>query len=396
MSLFRCSLFALLCGSAPLAFSAPLLLDMAQLAHSKQEISQQNPVLMPAWQALKHKADQALIHPLYSITQKSPGSPAGDPHEYYSFSDYWWPDPKAPAGLPWVRKDGQINPAAVGKQSDKARLNGMTNDVWNLALAWQLSGNAAYAAKARQQLVNWFITPETRMTPNLANAQSIPGRKGVRGTGILDGRGFVRLIDAIELLHDGGQLDEKTWNGLRQWYRDYYQWLTTSENGRKEAAAENNHGTWYDVQAAAIALWLGDKDAAKQRLISATQRIPVQFDAKGVPVTEIERTRSWHYSNFILDAWNPLGLLGEKVGVNVWQAKSGEHSLQNGYLYIAGFVDSQTPWPYPNMEPFKPDEALENIVTAAHAWRENNTFQDKAKWLLNRNKTAVINLISKP
>lgn len=70
--------------------------------------------------------------------------------------------------------------------------------------------------------------------------------------------------------------------------------------------------------------------------------------------------------------------------------------LQNGYLYIAQFVDSQTSWPWPNMDPFKPDEALENMVTAAHAWRENNTFKDKAKWLLNRNKTAVINLIAQP
>lgn len=396
MSLFRFSLFALLCGSAPLAFSAPLLLDMGQLAHSKQQISQQNPELMPAWLALKHKADQALTHPLYSITQKSASSPAGDPHDYYSFSDYWWPNPKSPDGLPWERKDGQMNPAAVGKQSDKARLNGMIDDVWNLALAWQLSGKDAYAEKARQQLVNWFITPETRMNPNLTYAQSIPGRKGVRGTGILDGRGLVRVIDAVELLHDGGQLDEKTFNGLRKWYHNYYQWLTTSENGKKEAAAENNHGTWYDVQATAIALWLGVKDAAKQRLISATERVPVQFDANGVPVTEIGRTRSWHYSNFILDAWNPLGVLGDKVGVNVWQAKSGDHSLQNGYLYIAQFVDSQKPWPWPNIETFKPDEALENIVTAAHAWRENNTLQEKAKWLLNRNKTSVINLTSHP
>ncbi len=395
MKLFRFSLLALLCGSAPLAFSAPLQLDMAQLARSKHEISQKNPDVMPAWRALQHKADQALTHPLYSITQKSASAPAGNPHDYYSFSDYWWPNPKTADGLPWVRKDGQMNPAAVGKQSDKSHLNGMIDDVWNLALAWQLSGKTAYAEKARQQLVNWFITPETRMAPNLIYAQSIPGHKGVRGTGILDGRVFVRLIDAIELLHDGGQLDDKTWQGLRNWYRDYYRWLTTSENGKKEDAADNNHGSWYDVQVAAIALWLGDKETAKQRLmLSAGQRVPQQFDAKGVPQTEIGRTRSWHYSNFILDAYNQLGRLGERTGVNVWQAKSGEHSLQNGYLYVAQFVDSQTPWPYPNIEPFKPDDALENMVSAAHAWPENKTLQNKAKWLLNRNKTAIINLIS--
>ena len=39
---------------------------------------------------------------------------------------------------------------------------------------------------------------------------------------------------------------------LREWMGRYLDWLLTSELGKKESAAKNNHATWFDVQAAGI------------------------------------------------------------------------------------------------------------------------------------------------
>lgn len=393
MTGFRFSVMALLFVSAFHTHAAPLLLDMTVLSQNKQRINSGDRAVMPAWHTLQFQANRALKQPLYSVTQKSVLPPSGDTHDYFSFSNYWWPNPKSADGMPWVRKDGEINPAANDKQSNKSQLNSFTRDVWNLALAWQFSGNNAYADKAQEQLINWFITPDTRMNPNLNWSQRIPGNKSVRGSGILDGRALVKVIDAIEILHDGGKLDNKSYQDIRQWYRDYYQWLTTSTIGFKEDNAYNNHGTWYDVQVASIAWWLGDEKAARERLnITKTRRIPAQFTAKGEPQTEVDRTRSWHYSNFLLQAYIPLGQLGEKAKVNVWQAGNGERRLENGYRFVAQFINENKPWPYADRDSFNPQEALENMVAASRIWPKNIELKNKAIWLIQHNPNSVINL----
>lgn len=393
MARFRLTVAAALFVSAFHIEAAPLQLDMTLLAQNKQRIDNADPAVMPAWLTLKRQANRALKQPLYSVTQKTMPAPSGDIHDYFSFSNYWWPNPNTSDGMPWVRKDGEINPAANSEQSNKSQLNSFSRDVWNLALAWQLSGNNHFAEKARDQLVNWFITPGTRMNPNLNWSQRIPGNQSIRGSGILDGRVLVKIIDAIEILHDGGKLDNKSYQAIRQWYQDYYQWLTTSAIGFKEDNAYNNHGTWYDVQVASIAWWLGDKKAARERLnITKMRRIPAQFTAQGEPQTEVDRTRSWHYSNFLLEAYIPLGRLGERANINLWQAGNGERRLENGYRFIAQFINTNHSWPYADSDRFNPQEALENMVVAASIWPQNIEFKTSSMWLIHQAPNSVIHL----
>ncbi len=100
------------------------------------------------------------------------------------------------------------------------------------------------------------------------------------------------------------------------------------------------------MQAAAFALFSGKIDEAKKRLyITQPRRIAGQFDIEGRQMAELERTRPWHYSNFNLEAYNRLGRLGEKAGVDIWNFTLDGHSLRKGYQYIASFIDSDTPWP---------------------------------------------------
>lgn len=382
-------------GGSSAAEGHPLIVKLDDLQYSQQQLAAKTPAFVGAYNKLISSADRALKQPLYSVMDKSLTAASGDKHDYYSFPPYWWPDPTKKDGLPYIRKDGETNPDANSDATDKKRLVAMSNDVSSLALAWYFSQNPAYAQKAREQLVNWFINPQTRMNPNLQYAQAIPGINDGRGIGLIDSRALVEVIDAIELLRPANVISEQEYQQLKQWYGDFYRWMTTSQNGFEEDNWHNNHGTYFDLQAASFALFSGQIAEAKQRLqITQLRRIANQFDNQGRQMAELERTRPWHYSNFNLEAYNKLGRLGEVAGVDVWNFSLDDHSLRKGYGYIAGFVNSDTPWPWKDIDKMDNKKALVNIVSAARAWPEDPIFREKAQWLMASYPDDITTLIT--
>ncbi|MBL5905630.1 alginate lyase family protein [Serratia fonticola] len=382
-------------GGSSAAEGHPLIVKLDDLQYSQQQLTAKTPAFVGAYNKLLSSADRALKQPLYSVMNKSLTAASGDKHDYYSFPPYWWPDPSKKDGLPYIRKDGETNPDANSDATDKKRLVAMSNDVSNLALAWYFSQNPAYAQKAREQLVNWFINPQTRMNPNLQYAQAIPGINDGRGIGLIDSRALVDVIDAIELLRPANVISDKEYQQLKQWYGDFYHWMTTSQNGFEEDNWHNNHGTYFDLQAASFALFSGQIAEAKQRLqITQLRRIANQFDNQGRQMAELERTRPWHYSNFNLEAYNKLGRLGEITGVDVWNFSLDDHSLRKGYGYVAGFVNSDTPWPWKDIDKMDNKKALVNIVSAARAWPEDPVFREKAQWLMANYPDDITTLIT--
>lgn len=382
-------------GGSSAAEGHPLIVKLDDLQYSQQQLTAKTPAFVGAYNKLLSSADRALKQPLYSVMDKSLTAASGDKHDYYSFPPYWWPDPSKKDGLPYIRKDGETNPDANSDATDKKRLVAMSNDVSNLALAWYFSQNPAYAQKAREQLVNWFINPQTRMNPNLQYAQAIPGINDGRGIGLIDSRALVDVIDAIELLRPANVISDKEYQQLKQWYGDFYHWMTTSQNGFEEDNWHNNHGTYFDLQAASFALFSGQSAEAKQRLqITQLRRIANQFDNQGRQMAELERTRPWHYSNFNLEAYNKLGRLGEITGVDVWNFSLDDHSLRKGYGYVAEFVNSDTPWPWKDIDKMDNKKALVNIVSAARAWPEDPVFREKAQWLMANYPDDITTLIT--
>src|SRR5436309_127 len=55
-------------------------------------------------------AQQYMKEKPITLTQYSSPRSAGGKHDYFSEADYWWPDPKNPAG-PYIQRDGESNPA---------------------------------------------------------------------------------------------------------------------------------------------------------------------------------------------------------------------------------------------------------------------------------------------
>ena len=317
--------------------------------------------------AIKERAQQALANPLYSVTDKTSLPASGDAQDYYSLGPYWWPNPDAEDGLPYVRRDGNRNPQINKLAGDNHRLVAMSRDVTALALAYHFSGETRFADKARAQLRNWFIHTDTRMNPNFQHAQAIPGRSSGRGIGIIEARFFIPLIDAIPLL--GAQLSTEDRQQIHQWFRQFNHWLQTSDNGFEEDNWHNNHGTWFDAQVVAFALFTGDTTTAERRLrITQMRRIGGQFDRHGNQHAEFERTRPWHYANFNLEAYNLLGRFGEHTGVDIWNYSVDGHALKKGYALIAETVIAPKNWPYKELYGLDPEVARSTMYFAQRAY----------------------------
>src|SRR5438046_6121980 len=172
---FLVTLSSSLLFAKPVAKDLPrvFLLDAKILASQKQQFVKMG-AKAPLAAAAMHAADQAMKEGPCSVMQKDMPPPTGDKHDYMSLAPYFWPDPKSPNGLPYIRRDGERNPE-ISKITDHHSLDDLENSVETLALAYYFKGDEAYAAKAVQLLRAFFLESATRMNPNLEYAQFIPG-----------------------------------------------------------------------------------------------------------------------------------------------------------------------------------------------------------------------------
>lgn len=309
----------------------------------------------PALDKLRIDADKALRMEPVSVMQKTITPPSGDKHDYFSLARYWWPDPTKPGGLPYIRRDGETNPE-INQVQDEHNLNTMFTATTNLSYAYYLFGDEKYAAQATKLLRTWFLDPATRMNPNMEHAQATRGRNAGRGSGLIDSRRMSVVVDTIGLLAGSKSWTAAEQQGMQDWFAHYLQWLHDSKNGRDESQAQNNHGSYYDVQVASIALFTGNNELAKKVLRNETKRIATQIDKSGGQPLELERTRSLWYSTFNLTALFQLAQLGESVGVDLWafETKDGR-SLRKALDYLTPYVTGEKKWLYKQIDEYRSD-----------------------------------------
>ncbi|MEZ4623001.1 MAG: alginate lyase family protein [Caldilineaceae bacterium] len=287
------------------------------LVANRQRLRQQDAALLSAYQKLLHEADKALTAGPFSVLDKPMTAPSGDKHDYYSVGPYWWPNPNTTDGLPYVRRDGEVNPERA--RYDATARSHMENAVVTLALAWFFSNDERYTTHATQLLRTWFLDSATRMTPHLEYSQAIPGICDGRGIGIIETHTFPTLLDAVTLLGASNAWTADDQAELQQWFRTYLDWLLTSKHGRDEAQEHNNHGTWYDVQVAAFAFFVADQHHAHLVLSQNTsRRIISQIEPDGSQPHELARTRSLSYSVMNLLGLMNAAALGSHVGIDLW------------------------------------------------------------------------------
>ena len=349
----------------PFYGARPGALEKAKIAATTDEAAGK------ALKKLLADADKALAVIPPSVMQKTKVPPSGDKHDYMSIAPYFWPNPATKDGLPYQRKDGKVNPESRDEAANdtlRARLVGAT--VETLALGYYFSGDEKYAEHAAKILRTWFLDPATKMTPHFRFAQAVPGVNDGRGTGILEARGLADAADAATLLAGSKHWSAADQQALLAWGATYFEWLTTSKNGQDEHAAKNNHGTWYDVQAAKWALVLGRKDKAQEICAeAATRRIGVQIQPDGKQPLELSRTASFSYSCFNLRALSALAGLGEHAGVDLWKHRSADgRSLIAALEFLAPYLGKNPkPWTMQQIHESNDDDVLPVLRAAAIA-----------------------------
>lgn len=367
---FLCALLIVagLGPAAPQQDSLPrvFILDAKRLAATKQRVRAGAPLLEPALAKLQGDARQALTVGPFSVTTKSVTPPSGDKRDYMSQAPYFWPDPKSPNGLPYIRRDGERNPD-IDKINDHRVKDQMEGAVETLALAYYFTGVEEYAARATELLRVFFLDSETRMNPNLEFGQGIPGINTGRGIGLIETRGLTRVIDAIGLLSGSKAWTISNQRAMQAWFGEFLRWMQESKHGRDEAAAKNNHGTYYDVQIVSFALFLGNTDLARRVLREArTKRIALQIEPDGRQPLELERTRAWSYSVGNLDGLMQLARLGETVRIDLWNYKTADgRGIRKALEFLIPFALGDKKWTYQQLGNWPPQMLFPLIRRAA-------------------------------
>jgi hypothetical protein len=185
--------------------------------------------------------------------------------------------------------------------------------------------------------------------------QAIPGRNEGRGSGIIDTRYFVRVLDAVRLLEQSNSWTQSDSEALKRWMAEYLRWLMTSEAGQDERSGNNNHGTWFDAQAAGLALYVGDRELARQIIEAAKKsRIEACIEPDGSQPAELQRTKSLHYCVFNLSAMATLARLGESVDVDLWSYESADgRSLRRALDFLTPYLLREQEWKHEQIEDLK-------------------------------------------
>jgi hypothetical protein len=160
---------------------------------------------------------------------------------------------------------------------------------------------------------------------------------------------------------------------LEQWFSQMLDWLRTAPTAMMEEASQNNHGTWYDVQATRYAALVGRGDVACQILQAApSARIAVQVspDGGGLPL-ELTRADPFHYELYDLTALFDLATLARGAGMDLFDYQTPDgRGLHKAFDFMVPYADPQSTWPYMQTNALKRTDYIELLRRAAVAYDE--------------------------
>lgn len=345
------------------------ILDGEALMAQRERVRLGDPEMEQGIAELRRRAARQMTGELWSVVNKPFAGPSGDKHDYVSLASYFWPDPDSPTSLPYVSRDGVVNPETY--EYDRRRLERMCDLVHTLALAHYLLGEPSYGERAAAQLRVWFLDEATRMNPHLTNAQMIRGKNEGSSFGLIETEALTRVVDAVGLLRATGAWPQEDDRKLRQWFAQYLDWLLTSKLGQGESRSPGNHGTLYDVQTTVFALYTGQEDLARQILEKVgPRRIATQIEPDGAQPQELRRTRSLSYAQLNLTGMMMLAFLGEKMGVDLWNYRSDDgRSIRGALDWMMPYVHGK-PWERQQITPHNLRSMVWILRMAAPAYCE--------------------------
>ena len=287
-------------------------------------------------------AEKYVSHEPVTITAFPAKGSGGGLHDFYSQADYFWPDPKNPSG-PYINRDGQSNPSNFDEH--RKVMIALSVEMPALTAAWLLTGKRQYGQRACDHLKAWFVTPETRMNPNLMYAQAVTGRSTGRNFGIIDTLHLVEVARAAGFLV-GKLLNKQDSDGVRAWFASYVDWLCESERGQQERDTKNNHAICWVLQAAEFAR-LAKNEGVRKDVYRRYREIllPDQEAEDGSFPRELARTKPYSYSIFNFDAMAGLcqSLKGLEPDPTTFKLADGR-GLLKAAEFIYSYIKDKSRW----------------------------------------------------
>jgi len=368
-SLILGAAFAFAQDSEPNATPSLLLGQGDQLQRVKVGLASGNPHLVAALKEIVEDADAALEQPVANVVDEGALPPSGDPHDYYSYSPYWWPNPENPDG-PYIWRDGEVNPDR--NTSDISRIEAMVNRVTSLVPAWYFTGDERYAESAVEQFRAWFLDPATKMNPNVQFGQKRRGHNYNSPSGVLEAWRMRWVIDCAILLESYPGWTEEDANALRSWFSQFATWMVESPTGIEESMQPNNHGSWYNAQLILYALYGENFAMARKQLDGMPTRIFSQVFIDGRQPQELIRTRSLNYSIYNARALITVARLGRHLNYDLFAYRSLEgRSIRLAIDYMTPFILGEKEWPLKQLRPHS------NGSAAQLFWNAAKGFQDR-------------------
>ena len=346
----------------------------------RERVRQDDPPIRPLADAIRKQAGAALKAGPWSVTFSRPPGVAISPNDFFSEGPYWWPDPRNPKG-PYIRRDGERNPDRFTANDND--LGSMSRAVFALSLSAYLLDDAAAARRAAELLRVWFIVPSTRMNPNLEYGQAIKGVTTGRGIGIIDTVPLIWAAQGLSLLEASGRWPEEDAAAVRAWFREYLNWLTTSQKGTDEKNNGNNHSTWWSAQVAAFSLFVGDAEAYEMTCrLFKEYLVPHQIRPDGSCPLEEQRTRSLGYSAMNLNGFALLCRMAEVRGQDLWRYRASEGAgVLDAVRYLFPFIKDPDKWKKRQITGFDPKSvyfhALAGLATGDREYLDQ--FMDKGR-----------------
>ncbi len=319
---------------------------LSRLARAQAQFSIPDVAAIDRARILK-AADRYLTEQPITVTAYSSPRSTGGKHDYFSEGDYWWPDPKNPGG-PYIQRDGMSNPDNFNDH--RLALIRLSLQVPALVAAWKITREKKYARHAATHLRTWFLDPATLMNPNLQFAQAIHGRTPGRGTGIIDTLHLVEVVRAASQIEPAGVLTASEYVGLRRWFSDYLNWMTTSKNGIDERNAKNNHGTCWVAQAAEFAAFTKNGElTAFCRARFKDVLVPDQIAPDGSFPLELRRTKPYGYCLFNLDVMATVCQILSTPADNLFRFTLPDgRGYAKAMAYMYPYIADKNAWPHPH------------------------------------------------
>lgn len=160
---------------------------------------------------------------------------------------------------------------------------------------------------------------------------------------------------------------------MEKWFKDFLEWLRTSDLGQAESNTVNNHGVWYDAQAVSYALFSRQPKIAAEIAEAAKKvRIQVQIEPDGRQPHELGRTKPLGYCQYNLQAFFTLAALARNVDVDLWHYSTDDgRSIRRAMEWLAPYLTGESKLEKEEVSPLSVPNTIgmRLLLTAAQVYK---------------------------